>query len=81
MSNEGKKTSEAKQSTLVILLSTLLPAAALVLDNLVGNGVINGTWAMVAGLVSAGIASAGYSYSRGKVKAAEAIADMAKKKS
>jgi hypothetical protein len=76
---EGSKTSEKKQSTLVIILSTALPVVALLIDNLIGQGLINGTWAMVAGLVSAGIASAGYSHSRGRVKAAEAVARAAKK--
>tara|TARA_R110002020_G_scaffold475173_1_gene708962 strand:+ start:1088 stop:1330 length:243 start_codon:yes stop_codon:yes gene_type:complete len=76
---EGSKTSEKKQSTLVILLSVTMPAVALVLDSLVGQGLLNGTWAMVAGLLSAGIASAGYSHSRGRVKAAEAVARVAKK--
>jgi hypothetical protein len=79
MDKEGSKTSEKKQSTLVILLSTALPVIALLIDNLIGEGLINGTWAMMAGLVSAGIASAGYSHSRGRVKAAEAVARAAKK--
>jgi hypothetical protein len=79
MDKEGSKTSEKKQSTLVILLSTALPVIALLIDNLIGQGLINGTWAMMAGLVSAGIASAGYSHSRGRVKAAEAVARAAKK--
>lgn len=79
MDKEGSKTSEKKQSTLVIILSTALPVVALLIDNLIGQGLINGTWAMVAGLVSAGIASAGYSHSRGRVKAAEAVARAAKK--
>ena len=57
----------------------MLPVVALLIDNLIGQGLINGTWAMVAGLVSAGIASAGYSHSRGRVKAAEAVARAAKK--
>jgi len=79
MDKEGSKTSEKKQSTLVILLSTALPVIALLIDNLIGEGILNGTWAMMAGLVSAGIASAGYSHSRGRVKAAEAVARAAKK--
>ncbi len=79
MDKEGSKTSEKKQSTLVIVLSTMLPVVALLIDNLIGQGLINGTWAMMAGLVSAGIASAGYSHSRGRVKAAEAVARAAKK--
>ena len=79
MDKEGSKTSEKKQSTLVIILSTALPVVALLIDNLIGQGLINGTWAMMAGLVSAGIASAGYSHSRGRVKAAEAVARAAKK--
>jgi len=79
MDKEGSKTSEKKQSTLVILLSTALPVIALLIDNLIGEGILNGTWAMVAGLLSAGIASAGYSHSRGRVKAAEAVARAAKK--
>ena len=79
MDKQGSKTSENKQSLLVILLSTGLPVVALVLDSLVGQGLINGTWALMAGLVSAGIASAGYSHSRGRVKAAEAVARAAKK--
>ncbi len=79
MDKEGSKTSEKKQSTLVILLSTALPVIALLIDNLIGEGLINGTWAMMAGLLSAGIASAGYSHSRGRVKAAEAVARAAKK--
>ena len=79
MDKEGSKTSEKKQSTLVIILSTALPVVALLIDNLIGQGLINGTWAMVAGLVSAGIASAGYSHSRGRVKVAEAVARAAKK--
>ena len=79
MDKEGSKTSEKKQSTLVIILSTALPVVALLIDNLIDQGLINGTWAMMAGLVSAGIASAGYSHSRGRVKAAEAVARAAKK--
>ena len=79
MDKEGSKTSEKKQSTLVIILSTMITVVALLIDNLIGQGLINGTWAMVAGLVSAGIASAGYSHSRGRVKAAEAVARAAKK--
>ena len=79
MDKEGSKTSEKKQSTLVIILSTMLPVIALLIYNLIGQGLINGTWAMMAGLVSAGIASAGYSHSRGRVQAAEAVARAAKK--
>lgn len=80
MSSEGKKTSEFKKSKLVIALSVVLPVIAFVCDLLVNNSIATGTAAMVAGLLSSAIASAGYSSARGKVKSSEAFSSSLKKK-
>jgi len=68
---EGQKTSEHKQSKLVIILSILLPVCSLVLDLLTEQNILNGTVLAVAGLISSALASMGYSYSRGVVKASK----------
>jgi hypothetical protein len=78
--SEGKKTSEYKKSRMVIILSVVLPVVALVCDLLINNSVATGTAAVIAGLVSSAIASAGYSGSRGRVKASEVIASQIQKK-
>jgi len=78
--SEGKKTSEYKKSRFVIVLSVLLPLIALVCDLLINNSIATGTAAVIAGLVSSAIASAGYSSARGRVKASEAIASQIQKK-
>ena len=80
MTSEGKKTSEFKKSKLVIALSVVLPEIAFVCDLLVNNSIATGTAAMVAGLLSSAIASAGYSSARGKVKSSEAFSSSLKKK-
>ena len=80
MTSEGKKTSEFKKSKLVIALSVVLPVIAFVCDLLVNNSIATGTAAMVAGLLSSAIASAGYSSARGKVKSSEAFSSSLKKK-
>ena len=80
MTSEGKKTSEFKKSKLVIALSVVLPVIAFVCDLLVNNSIATGTAAMVAGLLSSAIASAGYSSARGKVKSSEACSSSLKKK-
>ena len=80
MTSEGKKTSEFKKSKLVIALSVVLPVIAFVCDLLVNNSIATGTAAMVAGLLSSAIASAGYSSARGKVMASEAFSSSLKKK-
>ena len=78
--SEGQKTSEYKKSSVVIWLSILLPIVALACDLLVNNSIATGTGALIAGLLSSAIASAGYSTSRGRVKSSEVIADQIKKK-
>ena len=76
----GEKTSEGKTSNLVIFFSLFMPVVALLCDLLMEQHLINGTAAVVAGLLSAGLTSAGYSVSRGSVKKAFAQADAIKKK-
>ena len=71
MSSEGNKTSEFKKSKLVITLSVVLPVLALVCDLLVNNSIATGTAAVIAGLISSAIASAGYSSARGRVKSSQ----------
>lgn len=78
--SEGQKTSEYKKSSVVIWLSILLPIVALACDLLVNNSIATGTGALIAGLLSSAIASAGYSTSRGRVKSSEVIAGQIKKK-
>ena len=78
--SEGQKTSEYKKSSVVIWLSILLPIVALACDLLVNNSIATGTGALIAGLLSSAIASAGYSASRGRVKSSEVIAGQIKKK-
>ena len=78
--SEGQKTSEYKKSSVVIWLSILLPIVALACDLLVNNSIATGTGALIAGLLSSAIASAGYSTSRGRVKTSEVIAGQIKKK-
>ena len=82
MTNEGKKTSEFKKSKLVIALSVVLPVLALVCDLLVNNSIATGTAAVIAGLISSAIASAGYSSARGRVKSSQVISNsmLVKKK-
>ena len=77
---KGKETSEHGNSYTVIVLSVVLPMLALACDILVNENIATGTGAIVAGLISAAIASAGYSQSRGRVKAAEALAASVDKK-
>jgi hypothetical protein len=91
MAKEGKDTTEHKQSSLVMAMSVILPIVALACDLLVGEDILAGGLAVVAGLLSSAIASAGYSYSRGRAKAEESrvaairasraiVSDAAKKK-
>tara|TARA_R110002020_G_scaffold247905_4_gene461959 strand:+ start:20994 stop:21245 length:252 start_codon:yes stop_codon:yes gene_type:complete len=82
MSSEGNKTSEFKKSKLVITLSVVLPVLALVCDLLVNNSIATGTAAVIAGLISSAIASAGYSSARGRVKSSQVISEsmLVKKK-
>ena len=75
MSNAGKETTEFKKSKFVIAASVILPIAAMLCDLLVNHSIIAGSMAMVAGLISSAIASAGYSYSRGRAKSGEARAE------
>ena len=77
---DGKQTSEHKQSQIVVILSVALPIIAMICDVLINQSIATGTGAMIAGLISSAIAAAGYSHSRGKVKAAETIAGIAIKK-
>jgi len=76
----GNETSEGKTSNLVIFFSIFLPMLAILCEMLLEHHLINGTAAVVAGLLSASLASAGYSHSRGTVKKAFAQADAIKKK-
>ena len=76
----GSETSEGKTSATVIFFSIFLPILAILCELLLEHHLINGTAAVVAGLVSASLASAGYSHSRGTVKKAFAQADAIKKK-
>lgn len=76
----GQKTSEHAKSSAVIGLSVVLPVIALVCDLLVNHSIATGTGAIIAGLISSAIASAGYSHSRGRVKASEAILAATDKK-
>ena len=77
---KGSSTSEGKASGLVIFFSLLMPVVALLCDLLLEQNLVNGTAAVVAGLVSASLASVGYSSSRASVKKAFAQADAVKKK-
>jgi hypothetical protein len=70
----GKHTSEFAQSKWVGIASVVLPTIAVLIDQLTQAGALSGTWLMIGGLISSAIASAGYSYSRGKTKSAEAVA-------
>ena len=81
--SKGVKTSEYKQSWLVVACSVALPVVGLICDLLLEHKVLsgNGTIALVVGLLSSAIASAGYSYSRAVAKSAESEADAIKKKS
>ena len=74
---KGNTTSEHGKSNAVIILSIVLPVVALICDLLVNESIATGTGAIVAGLLSSAIASAGYSSSRGRVKSAEALASAA----
>jgi hypothetical protein len=78
----GENTSEGRKSSLVVSLSLILPVMALIADLLLEQKVLsqNGTLALIAGLFSSAVASAGYSYSRATVKKAHAHADALKKK-
>lgn len=80
---QGKHTSEHKQSKIVVVTSIVLPLLGLLCELLVDGKILtaNSTAAIVAGLISSAIASAGYSSSRAKVKSAEAKAEALKKKS
>ena len=78
--SQGKETSEFKKSKMVMILSVTLPVIALICDLLINNSIATGTGAVIAGLVSSAIASAGYSQSRGKVKASQIIGESIKKK-
>ena len=77
---QGTATTEYKGFTFVKALSVILPIIALLCDVLVNQSVIAGTGAVIAGVISTAIASAGYSHSRGKVKSSEALAQGFKKK-
>ena len=70
---EGQGTTEHKGLNFVKILSITLPVIALICDLLVNENIVNGTGAVIAGLIATSLASAGYSASRGKVKAAQSI--------
>ena len=74
---KGNKTSEHGKSNAVIILSIVLPLVALICDLLINEDIATGTGAIVAGLLSSAIASAGYSSSRARVKSAEVLASAA----
>tara|TARA_R110002020_G_scaffold47400_1_gene134943 strand:- start:1891 stop:2148 length:258 start_codon:yes stop_codon:yes gene_type:complete len=76
----GTETTEYKGFNFVKLVSVVLPIIAMLCDVLVNQSVLAGTGAVIAGVVSTAIASAGYSHSRGRVKGSEAIAESIKKK-
>lgn len=79
---KGRHTSEHKQSKFVIACSIILPVIGLICEMVTEYNILdgNGTLAMMVGLMSSAIASAGYSSSRAAVKAAEAQASAIKKK-
>ena len=71
----GAETSEFKTTKWAMLASTLLPIAAMILEGLSNSGVIeNKMWLAIIGGISATLASLGYTYTRGKIKASESAA-------
>tara|TARA_R110000824_G_scaffold253351_3_gene442252 strand:- start:555 stop:839 length:285 start_codon:yes stop_codon:yes gene_type:complete len=77
---QGSETSEFKTTKWAMIASAGLPLVAMVIDSLTQSGLVeNKVWLALLGGISATIASLGYTFSRGKTKAAEAasIAQMA----
>ena len=71
----GSETSEYKTTKWAMLASTLLPVAAMILEGLSDSGMIqNKFWLAIIGGATATLASLGYTFTRGKIKAAESIA-------
>ena len=77
---DGKDTSEFKTTKWAMIASAGLPLVAMVIDSLTQSGLIeNKVWLALLGGVGSVLASLGYTFSRGKAKAAEtaAFAQMA----
>ena len=77
---EGKTTTEYQTTKWAMIASAGLPMVAMIIDGITQSGFIsNKIWLALLGGVSATLASLGYTYTRGKVKAAESqtIAQMA----
>ena len=77
---DGKTTSEFQTTKWAMICSAGLPLIAMVIDSLTQSGLVeNKVWLALLGGISATIASLGYTFARGKTKAAEAasVAQMA----
>jgi len=80
LGKEGKDTSEYQTTKWSMIASAGLPLMAIIVDGITQAGLISSPiWLALLGGLSATLASLGYTFTRGKVKAAEShtIAQMA----
>ena len=69
----GKDSSEFRTTKWAMIASAGLPLVAMIIDSLTQSGLIeNRVWLALLGGISATVASLGYTFARGKTKAAEA---------
>ena len=79
LGKEGKDTSEYQTTKWSMIAPAGLPMVAMIVDGIMQSGFIsNQIWLALLGGFSCTLASLGYTYTRGKVKAAESqtIAQM-----
>ena len=70
---KGSETSEFKTTKWAMIASAGLPLVAMVIDSLTQSGLIeNKVWLALLGGIGSVLASLGYTFTRGKTKAAEA---------
>tara|TARA_R110002110_G_scaffold119338_4_gene293824 strand:- start:4649 stop:4930 length:282 start_codon:yes stop_codon:yes gene_type:complete len=77
---QGSETSEFKTTKWAMIASAGLPLVAMVIDSLTQSGLVeNKVWLALLGGIGSVLASLGYTFARGKTKAAEAasVAQMA----